>query len=160
MDPLPLVNLTVHLLAAFVWVGGMLFMSLVLAPVGRGLSAEARRAVLSPVGRRFRTVGWICIGLLLLTGGLNLYFFRLPLEGLLLVKLSLVLCMLLLSVLHDFFLGPRMVLLLERATAPGGEALRPAMARAGMQVGLLARLNLLLGVSVVFLGMLIGRGYW
>src|SRR5678815_1418459 len=43
MPSLYFLNVTVHLLAAFVWLGGMLFLGLVGAPVLRGVAPAALR---------------------------------------------------------------------------------------------------------------------
>jgi uncharacterized membrane protein len=57
----------VHILAAIIWIGGMFFLPLVLVPVLRRQEPKLRAVLLDAVGRRFRTVGWIAIGLLLVT---------------------------------------------------------------------------------------------
>jgi len=64
----------VHLLAAIVWIGGMLFLALAVVPVTRGLPAPERGALVGALGRRFRPVGWACIVLLLATGVVNAAF--------------------------------------------------------------------------------------
>jgi copper resistance protein D len=93
-----------HLAAAPTWVGGMLFVALVLLPVTRRLEDP----LVHTAGVRFRAVGWIAIGLLLATGLVNTW---LRPELLILtrfwVKLGLVALVLVLGVLHDFVLGPR-----------------------------------------------------
>lgn len=63
-----------HILAAVVWVGGMLFLVLVAVPVLRGLPDRQRAEVVARVGERFRPVAWLCIGLLLVTGVANLAY--------------------------------------------------------------------------------------
>lgn len=71
-------NVTVHLLAALFWLGGMLFLALVGAPALRGLDdPELRGRLFADIGRRFRRAGWWAIGVLLVTGTLNLHFRRL-----------------------------------------------------------------------------------
>ena len=64
----------VHLLAAIVWVGGMLFLALVVVPATRRLPAVERASLFDLVGRRFRAVGWACVALLLATGLVNLSY--------------------------------------------------------------------------------------
>src|SRR5262245_27553195 len=99
----------VHVLAALAWVGGMIFVALVLVPVARRLGAPALRTrLVRDTGVRFRTVGWIALALLLLSGLGNVwlrpYLLTLPRFQ---VKLALVALALLLSVVHDFVVGPR-----------------------------------------------------
>jgi uncharacterized membrane protein len=131
-----------HVLAAVVWIGGMLFIALVLVPVLRGNTDPVARArLVHLVGSRFRTVGWISLALLLAAGLGNLwmrpYLLTLPRFQL---KLGLVGVALVLSVVHDFVLGPR-------AGAPGAD---PALRR---RASWLARINVLIVLIVVVLGL-------
>ncbi|HMN30284.1 MAG TPA: hypothetical protein PKE45_19175, partial [Caldilineaceae bacterium] len=70
-----LLSVWLHILTAMVWLGGMLFLVLVLLPVVR---RPAYRAVAGEIfhaaGVRFRWVGWIGFGLLILTGITNLSY--------------------------------------------------------------------------------------
>ena len=75
MHTLYLVSVWIHILAVTVWVGGMFFLVLVVVPWLRG--ARQRFDVssfLNETGTRFRTIGWICFGIVLVTGSLNLWF--------------------------------------------------------------------------------------
>src|SRR6266540_21752 len=75
-----LVSRWLHVVAAITWIGGMLFIALVLVPVTRRLEDTTLRArLVHAVGLRFRTVGWIALAVLTLV----------------------------LSAFHDFVLGPR-----------------------------------------------------
>jgi putative copper export protein len=131
-----------HVLGALAWIGGMLFVALVLVPVVRGLKDPALRTRLfHETGVRFRTVGWIALGLLLVTGLGHLwmrpYLLTLPRFQ---IKLGLVVVALVLSALHDFVLGPR-------AGRPGAH---PSLrARASW----MARINLLVVLTIVVLGL-------
>jgi uncharacterized membrane protein len=131
-----------HVLSAVVWIGGMLFIALVLVPVVRRLDDAALRArLVHAVGLRFRTVGWIALGALALTGLGNLwarpYLLWAPRFH---VKLALVLLALGLSVVHDFILGPR-------AGAPGADP------RLRVRASWVARVNVLIVLLVVLLGL-------
>jgi uncharacterized membrane protein len=133
---------TLHVLAAVTWIGGMIFIALVLVPVTRRLGDPALRTrLVHQVGVRFRTVGWIALGLLVLTGLGNLwqrpYLLTAPRLH---WKLGLVALALILSVLHDFVLGPR-------AGLPGAD---PALRT---RASWLARVNLLVVLLVVALGL-------
>ena len=131
-----------HVLAAMIWVGGMLFVVLVLVPVVRAQADPALRARLfHQAGVRFRTVGWAALLVLLASGLANLwwrpYLLTLPRFQ---WKLGLVVVALLLSVLHDFVLGPR-------AGVPGANPATRAWA------SWIARLTVLVVLIVVVLGL-------
>ncbi len=143
---------TLHLLGAVIWIGGMLFLSLVLTPVLRARPPGERAALLSAVGRRFLKVGWTALGTLLLTGPTLWALRGFQITPALAIKLILVAAILYLSVLHDFFLGPRLVAHLER----GGEEERTLQLR--RRVALLARLNVLFAIVVLVLGLAVSRG--
>ena len=61
----------IHLLAAVVWLGGMVFLSVVLVPVfRRGTFGADRRILFQTLARRFRVMVWVMIGILVLSGPL------------------------------------------------------------------------------------------
>jgi len=157
-------NVTIHLLAAMFWLGGMFFLAVVGAPALRELDAPALRAALfQRLGERFRTAGWIAIGVLLVTGTLNLHFrgiltwrtlsssdFWSTAYGHTLAwKLSAVAAMVVVSAVHDFVLGP---------AASRYEAGSPEALRARRRAAWLARLNALAGVVVVVAAVRLARG--
>jgi uncharacterized membrane protein len=132
----------VHVLSAIVWVGGMLFIALVLVPTARALDdATLRTRLIQESGYRFRTIGWIALALLVVTGLLNLWFqpflLRAPRFH---WKLGLVVLALILSAFHDWVLGPR-------AGLPGADP--SVRARASW----IARLNVVIALTVVLLGL-------
>jgi putative copper export protein len=148
-----LLGLWLHLLAAAVWLGGLLFQSHMLFPLlAKGEAAEN----LASVVRRFRRVAWTALALLVLTGLHNLT--RLPpvatwgqsaIGQLLALKLFLALVILMLSAHRDFGLAAR--LLRDVAEGRGaGHAVR-RMAR-------LDRVVLLLGAILLYLGLALSRG--
>jgi uncharacterized membrane protein len=132
----------VHILSAIVWVGGMLFIALVLVPTARALGDAASRArLIRESGRRFRTVAWTALAVLVLTGVLNLWLQPSLLEsprfhG----KIGLVGLALLLSALHDFVLGPR-------AGLPGADP------STRLRASWIARANVLVALAIVLLGL-------
>ncbi|MFN8526466.1 MAG: DUF4149 domain-containing protein [Chloroflexota bacterium] len=160
------ISVFVHVISAMLWVGGMLFLGLVVVPITRDMPAEQRSALFGAAGRRFRSVGWVCIGLLLVTGWINLTYrgvtvqslfsgqaFVGELGGVLAIKLALVAVMLVISVVHDFFLGPRSVQAIERGTATPEQ-----IAAFRRRASLVGRLNTLLGLMAVLLGVMLVRG--
>ncbi len=131
-----------HLMAAITWIGGMLFIALVLVPVARRLSDPALRGrLLQETGRRFRTIGWVALGLLLASGLASLwvrpYLLGAPRFH---WKLALVALALVLSAVHDFVLGPQ-------AGRPGAD---PSLR---VRASWVARLNVLVVLVVVLLGL-------
>lgn len=157
-------NVTVHVLAALLWLGGMFFLGVVGAPVLRQVEPPALRAQLfHRLGTAFRTAGWASIAVLLVTGTLNLHFrnvlawsvlgsgafWATPYGTSLAVKLVTVTLMLLISAVHDFWHGPR-----AGKLVPGSaEALRARRLAAWM-----ARGNALLGIILVFAAVRLARG--
>ena len=138
---LTLVVRFLHVAAALTWVGGMLFVALVLVPVMRREEPPLRRRLVHAAGVRFRAVGWISIGLLIVTGLANVWL-RPELMTLtrFWVKIALVAVAILLGAVHDFLLGPRA----GRPDAP--PSMRPA-------ASWLARANVLLVLAIVYLGL-------
>ncbi|QDG50170.1 DUF4149 domain-containing protein [Persicimonas caeni] len=120
MTPLYKISLVLHVLSAVIWVGGVLFMGMVAVPAARKLEPRLRRAVTSRLGHAFRPVGWLCLTVLVVTGSymayswgatvenvLNLSFFEANHTRLLGYKLLAVIAMLVVSGVHDWYLGPK-----------------------------------------------------
>jgi copper resistance protein D len=156
-------NVTVHVLAALLWLGGMFFLGVVGAPVLRSVEPpELRAELFSRLGERFRRIGWATIGVLIVTGFGNLYYRGLLsstlLEGsfwatrygvALAWKLGAVTVMVVVSGLHDFLFGP------AAARMAAGSAAAAAMRR---RASLLARANALVGVVLVIAAVRLARG--
>lgn len=103
-----------HMFAAISWVGGMLFLSLVLAPIVKSRKAAPEfMALFRLAARRFRIVAWVAMGLLLTTGPMLLVHRGMALTHpeawpfIVSLKLGLVVVLLVLTLLHDLLLGPR-----------------------------------------------------
>lgn len=157
-------NVTIHVLAALVWLGGMFFFAAVGAPVLRRIEPpELRARIFRQLGEQFRGVGWGAIAVLLITGTLNLHFHGLLRASVLgdpvfwatryghalAWKLGAVAAMLLVSALHDFVFGPA-----ASRLRPGS----PEALRMRRRAALLARLNAGLGVVVVIAAVRLARG--
>lgn len=121
MSTLYLLTVTVHVLAAFLWLGGAFFLAVVGAPVLRSVEPPALRVELfRRIGERFRVVGWAAIGTLLLTGLSALHlrgllrweilsdslFWSSAFGRALGWKLAAVTLMIAGSAFHDFLIGP------------------------------------------------------
>jgi len=109
-----------HLLAAVSWIGGTIFLSVVLVPVLRREPFASQKALLfRTTAIRFRVVVWGAIATLLLTGPLLLYQRGIPIADpagwpmVLAIKLGLVAILLLLTVTHDLIIGPRVGRILQ-----------------------------------------------
>lgn len=143
-----------HILAVAFWLGGSLFLAFALLPALRGaLDPGTRVLLVSQVGRRFSRITWGLMGVLLVTGWVNMWSMGFRPEDLvnsrgriLLVKLILFAFILTLSAVHDFRLGPKLENLASVGQMESAEYLR-----ARHHSIWLARLNVLLGVSVVVL---------
>lgn len=159
-----LISVFLHIVSALVWLGGMLFLAVVAVPALRQLDAPTRSRLMADVGRRFRIVGWVAIAALLVTGVGNalgrwgwpalssVAFWRTGPGQLLAWKLLVVGLMWLLSALHDFWLGPRL-------TALGRQNLAdPAIARLRRGTVWLARMEMVMGLTVVALAIRLVRG--
>jgi putative copper resistance protein D len=102
-----------HMIAAISWIGGTIFLSVVLMPVLKREPFVSQRAMLfRTIARRFRVVIWGAIAILLLTGPPLLYQRGIPIMNpsewpmILGVKLGLVAILLLLTLTHDLIIGP------------------------------------------------------
>jgi len=161
-----LFSVWLHILAAAVWIGGMAFLVLVLVPVAR---APEHRDVFSSLmhrtGTRFRWVGWLCLGVLVATGFVNVAFrfgwaelwspemWQTSFGRILVVKLVVVALVLLLSVIHDFAVGPRAMTLWRENPAAIATLRLVGTAR------WLGRMNFLLALIVVGLAVMLVRGW-
>ena len=158
---LPFLNLWLHILAAVIWIGGMLFLSLVAVPVLRQVDSPLLRADLfRKMAWRFRRLVWICLAVLILTGTVNVAFYGDTTQGspylkVLGIKLGLVAVLVAMGVAHDFIIGPR------AARAQSRDGLLPTgadllMVQLAPWVG---RLNLLLGVIILVLAAALTRSH-
>jgi uncharacterized membrane protein len=158
------VSVTLHVLAALFWLGGMFFLAAVGAPVLRRIEPPALRAELfRSLGLAFRRFGWVAIGVLVITGAATLHlrgllsgevwgdrsFWSAPYGRALLVKLVTVALMIVLSAVHDFGLGP------AAARAQSGSPAAFALRRWSAWI---ARVNALLGLILVVAAVRVARG--
>ncbi|MBI5406610.1 MAG: DUF4149 domain-containing protein [Nitrospirae bacterium] len=161
MHLLYLLFVWLHILAAAVWIGGMVFLSIILVPVSRRPEYHVvASSLIHGTGVRFRAVGWICLGALLLTGMFNLHYRGIGWAvlgggayGLILVmKLLLVLIIFLISALHDFLIGPRAMRLWQ------ADPSSPESRRLRRLASMMGRANLLLALLAAASGVMIVRG--
>ena len=164
MAPLYIASVVLHVLAALLWVGGMLFIGIVAAPVLRAIEPAAlRQQLFHRLGLRFRSIGWAALVLLVVTGTINLHyrgwlswdgalansaFWRTTAGRALGAKLFGVAILIGLSAVHDFSLGPAA----GRATPGSPEAL--ILRR---RAALLARANALVAICVIIAAVVLAR---
>ena len=153
-----------HIISAVTWLGGMLFLAMVMVPLARRDSGGGF-ATLREAAKKFVPIAWASMIVLAATGGYLAWthwgvrpgtFFGG--EGhflqFLQMKTGLFLIAVLLSLAHDFWLGPRMLERLESARASGAPA-PTGLGRLFVQWA--ARVNLLLVLAVVGLAVLMTR---
>jgi len=155
MDSIAGPVLWLHLVAAMFWVGGQLFLVLVVVPVLRQEVAEADRIrIAARAGRRFAALSGIALATLLITGPLNAIAHGVSwaiLRGtewghVLLAKIALVLIVLALSGVHGAYYGRRLEQLRDAPPDPAQAARRAALRRQSVR---LSTLNLLLNLVIV-----------
>lgn len=158
-----------HILSVIVWVGGALFLALVIIPVNRRLplSPPQSAALLGQVARRFRAVSWAAIAVLVATGlyvtfvskGLtpaDIFRGETSFTDILRTKLGLVMAVIVLSAVHDFILGPRVS---DRLAALREDGAPPeALKSARRWLIWVARINVLMVLIVVALAVMLTRG--
>jgi len=143
----------IHLVASIAWIGGLLFHRMVLRPaIGRvsltGKGQEILTGIFSRIEARFKTLRWLSLATLLVTGIVNLLN-----EGgsarmesawgaWLMLKLLFVLIVIGLTAIHDVGMAP----------APAGQA-APATASepSSRAAGMISDTILALGLVIVFI---------
>ena len=152
--------IVLHILAAVSWVGGMIFLSLVLAPLVRSRKAVPEfMALFRSAALRFRPVVWAAMAILLMTGPMLLSHRGLSVTvpaswpGIVTVKLTLVALLLFLTLLHDLVLGPQVsrVSAIPESQRTAGEQVIFKTAR------WVPRLSLLLALAVVIAATMLAR---
>jgi uncharacterized membrane protein len=155
------IAVVIHVLAAFVWVGGVLTIGAVALPAARQLPEQQRRAAVSAIARRFRPIGWSALLVLIVTGFylithwgatasnlLSLEFFAIDRAKPVGVKLVLIALMLVTSGLHDWWVGPEASRLAKEEEQQRAETWRRWAALLGALTGLLV-IGIVLVATVV-----------
>jgi uncharacterized membrane protein len=65
-------NVWIHIVAAAIWTGGLIYTAAVVVPFALSHPVEERQRILRGLARRFRWIGWGSIAVLLITGFGNL----------------------------------------------------------------------------------------
>ncbi len=151
---------SLHLIAAAVWAGGMVFLGLAVG-AARGTVADRERiALFRRLGRRFGVVGGIAL-LVLIATGTDMAADRLGSFGDLFdtdygkrlsEKLALVIVVIVLTAFHSLVQGPALSRLREAALdSPGDAELAARIRRKFARAGIVSGLNLLATLAILVL---------
>jgi len=161
-------NVWIHILAAAVWTGGLIYTAAVVVPFAVSHPPEERQRILRGLARRFRWIAWGSIGVLLVTGIGNLVFRLTPItishilngdvfnpekvERLIAIwlpwKLMLVLMMIALMAFHD-------ITSIRAARSHAGSASTAPGNRMGSRAAALATL---VAIAVLYVSVRLVRG--
>jgi uncharacterized membrane protein len=120
------VNPWLHILAATIWVGPQVFLFAAAVPAVRTIEDTKERArVMRMLTTRFGYLGWGAMAVLVITGIGSLYEHELDVDVLFdlnwgtifEVKMALVIATIVLTALHSFVIGPRMLRMQESASS-------------------------------------------
>ena len=149
-----------HIMAAITWIGGMLFILLVLLPIIRPvLDPDSRALLVGKVGVRYGAISIIALIILLITGYLNGERRHVNWSDLtatdygtrLFIKLALVGVIIVITLVHSWY-GRRIV---QMAELPDDDKNLPGNLQKRRQLhiasGALSAANLLLNVAVVWI---------
>lgn len=156
----------VHITSAIFWIGGMLFTAGVLVPATRHkLLKNKKGEFFTLVGKKFSRISWVLFIVLIVTGITNLLtrgysvvqlltgsFWLEIFDGNLFIKLLIFALVLIISGIHDFYAGPKAAELMdEQPDHPQTKRMRKISSWLG-------RLNLLLGLAILYYAMRLLRG--
>ncbi len=160
------VSIYTHILSAIFWIGGMLFTAAVLVPATRHkLLKNKKGAFFTLIGKKFSRISWVLFIVLIITGITNLLargftmdqlltasFWTDIFDGHLSIKLHLFAIVLIISGIHDFYAGPKAAKLMDEE--PDSKKTKK-MRKLSSWLG---RLNLLLGLAILYYAMRLLRG--
>jgi putative copper resistance protein D len=140
MKMLYLVSVFIHIICACIWLGGMFALIIFFIPLRK---ENYFLDMVNKVGNQFKFVGWIILPLLLLTGIFN-SFYR-GFYTLTWLKILLFSIIVIISAIHDFYIGPK-------ATKTKDKKLIK-------YIRIIGRINFILAIIMVLLGIFIVRGF-
>ena len=155
----------IHITSAIFWIGGMLFTAAVLVPASRHeLLKNKKGEFFTLVGQKFSRISWFLFLILITTGITNLltrgysidqllttYFWMEVFGGYLLLKLLVFGMVLIISGIHDFYAGPKAAELMDK------QPNHPHTKRMRKISSWLGRLNLLLGLTILYYAIRLSR---
>ena len=157
------INPWLHILAATIWVGPQIFLFVAAIPAVRTIEdARARARVMRIVTTRFGYLAWGAMVVLVVTGIGNLFEIA-PVDvdkindlnygTIFMVKMALVVATVVLTALHSFVIGPRMLSLQESATS---EAELAPLRRASI---ITSSINGVLALGILFFAALLDTDF-
>lgn len=154
-----------HLIFITFWLGGMLFTVAVLVPATRKRLQSQKALLFTELGTRFSRLSWILFPFIILTGILALFgrgftsetllsttFWQSSYGSILQTKLIYFGLMLLVSALHDFWLGPKAAILMQQQPEIKTTKFFQKLSRWG------GRINLILGLIILYYAVALVRG--
>jgi putative copper export protein len=153
----------VHLVAASIWVGGSIFLGIVLAPMLKSITGtlEERIALMIKIGRRFNKIAMPSFVILIVTGIYNSRVF-LQEPGLLfetnygiilLFKIILVIATLIIYIIHIRILNTK-----TEKTLSGGYAETIYVQSIRSKIIYLGRITVILSVAILLLAAMLDNG--
>ncbi|TYP94812.1 putative membrane protein [Fodinibius salinus] len=156
----------IHITSAIFWIGGMLFTAGVLVPVTRHeLLKNKKGEFFTLIGKKFSRISWLLFVVLIITGITNLLtrgytaeqlltgsFWTEVFGGYLFIKLLVFGLVLVISGVHDFYAGPKAAELMDK------QPNHPTTKRIRKISSLLGRLNLVLGLVILYYAIRLLRG--
>jgi uncharacterized membrane protein len=144
-----IVNFT-HLLATAIWIGGAVFIQMILQPSLKLIDPQQSGKLFGVVAKRFSITSWICIGVLVVTGYIKtpermLYDFSYSLGMFLAVKHTTIILVILVGLVIAFGVVPK----LRKFSPKPGEPPSAEFLRYQKRLGTLAKVNLVLGLFVL-----------
>ncbi len=151
-------SLFLHVIFAIFWIGGMLFTAAVLVPASRHTMFNNKRGeFFALVGTKFSRLSWIIFILMIITGILTLFgkgfttdslltpgFWQSNYGNTLMGKLHIFGLVLIISGIHDFWLGPKAaVMMYTQPDHSKTERYRKLSSWVG-------RINLILGLAILW----------
>ena len=156
------VNPWIHIVAATIWVGPQVFMFVAAVPAVRTIEdMQVRTKVMRVITTRFNYLAWGALAVLVITGIANLYEHDLDVDQLFdlnfgivfQVKMTLLIATVVLTALHTFVLGPRVLNMQEAAV---DEADLAPTRRWSIIV---SAVNMVIALSIVFCGALLSSSW-
>jgi putative copper export protein len=151
---------SLHLIAAAVWAGGMVFLGLAVGAARRTLGDRERIALFRQLGRRFLIAGGIAMAILIATGS-SMASDRLASFGDLFdtgygkrlgEKLVLVIAVIVLTAFHSLVQGPALSRLrLQALERPDDAELAATIRRKAARAGIVSALNLIATLAILVL---------
>ncbi len=155
----------IHILSAMFWIGGMLFTVAVLVPITRNKVLKPTKNTFYAIMKRFSRLSWILFPVLLVTGGIQLWargytfqnllsnsFWESHFGTTLAFKLTTFALVLVISGLHDFWLGPKATVLMDEKPLDTKTRIYRKCA------SWIGRLNLIFALFILYFALTLVRG--